>query len=129
MAGASPITSGPARAPGARLGIGELARRTGVSHRLLRYYEEQGLLSARRTAGGHRTYDAGAPETVRRIRALLDAGLPTRLVATVLPCFDDAGARLDECVAEVLREHVQTLGSRIDDLARQQRQALGLLPL
>ncbi|MFB6640979.1 MerR family DNA-binding transcriptional regulator [Streptomyces chartreusis] len=37
--------------------IGELSSRTGVSVRLLRYYEEQGLLLSQRTAGGHRSYD------------------------------------------------------------------------
>ncbi len=31
--------------------IGELARRTGVSERSLRYYEQQGLLVSERTAG------------------------------------------------------------------------------
>ncbi len=33
--------------------IGELARRSGVSERSLRYYEAQGLLSSERTPGGH----------------------------------------------------------------------------
>lgn len=36
--------------------IGELARRTGVSVRALRYYEEQGLLVPARAANGYREY-------------------------------------------------------------------------
>ena len=36
--------------------IGELARRTGVSERSLRYYEQQALLAADRTPGGQRDY-------------------------------------------------------------------------
>jgi hypothetical protein len=37
--------------------IGELRRRTGVSERLLRYYEEQGLLRPQRRPSGYREYD------------------------------------------------------------------------
>jgi len=37
--------------------IGELARRAGASARSIRYYEEQGLLLARRQANGYREYD------------------------------------------------------------------------
>jgi DNA-binding transcriptional MerR regulator len=56
--------------------IGELSRRTGVSPRLLRYYEEHGLLEACREANGYRTYRDDAVITVRQIKALLAAYLP-----------------------------------------------------
>ncbi|MFJ6456207.1 MerR family DNA-binding transcriptional regulator [Paenarthrobacter sp. NPDC091669] len=36
--------------------IGELATKTSVSVRSLRYYEQQGLLKPQRTASGHRDY-------------------------------------------------------------------------
>ncbi|MGH8965402.1 MAG: MerR family transcriptional regulator [Actinomycetes bacterium] len=110
------------------LSIGKLVHRTGVSHRLLRHYEEQALLTPRRSAGGHRLYDPSAVEAVRRIRVLLDAGLPTRLIRQVAPCFDDAGARIDACVAGVLRTHADALQRRITDLAMQRSLALLLLP-
>ena len=47
--------------------IGELARKAGTSSRSLRYYEEQGLLSARRTANGHRDYDESDLRLVKEI--------------------------------------------------------------
>src|SRR5688572_2880014 len=50
--------------------IGELAKRTGVSERSLRYYEKQGLLTAERTLGGHRDYPDGAVDRVIRIQEL-----------------------------------------------------------
>ena len=37
--------------------IGEVGRRTQVPTRLIRYYEQQGLVSADRTSNGYRSYD------------------------------------------------------------------------
>jgi DNA-binding transcriptional MerR regulator len=44
--------------------IGELAQRTGVSQRSLRYYEQQGLLSADRDVHGYRRYGPDSVHTV-----------------------------------------------------------------
>ncbi|WP_040793061.1 MerR family transcriptional regulator [Nocardia paucivorans] len=68
--------------------IGELAERTGTSRRLLRYYEEQGLILARRCRNGYRDYDERFVDRVLQIRGLLDAGLPTRIIKQILPCLD-----------------------------------------
>lgn len=69
--------------------IGELAQRTGVSVRSLRYYEEQGLLTAGRTPGGQREYAEGAVARVRRIQELFGAGMNSSTVKQVLPCIRD----------------------------------------
>ncbi|WP_433712751.1 MerR family transcriptional regulator [Nocardia sp. CA-084685] len=68
--------------------IGELSERTGTSRRLLRYYEEQGLIVADRCANGYRAYDDRFVDRVLQIRGLLDAGLPTRIIKQILPCLD-----------------------------------------
>ncbi|QYN21121.1 MerR family transcriptional regulator [Amycolatopsis sp. DSM 110486] len=68
--------------------IGELAERTGVSTRLLRYYEEQGLLAPSRGGNGYREYTESHVDVVRQIKGLLDAGLPTRIIEQLLPCLD-----------------------------------------
>jgi DNA-binding transcriptional MerR regulator len=70
--------------------IGELAARTGVSERSLRYYEQQGLVSAERTEGGHRVYPEAAVARVIRIQELLAAGLSTARIGELLPCMRDA---------------------------------------
>ncbi|MEU4426455.1 MerR family transcriptional regulator [Actinoplanes sp. NPDC024001] len=70
--------------------IGELARRTGVSERSLRYYEQQGLLAAGRTGGGHRDYPERAVDRVIRIQELFAAGLHSKTVARLLPCMRDS---------------------------------------
>ncbi|GCD94848.1 MerR family transcriptional regulator [Embleya hyalina] len=68
--------------------IGELSERTGTPRRLLRYYEEQGLIVADRSANGYRDYDEFFVDRVMQIRGLLDAGLPTRIIRQILPCLD-----------------------------------------
>ncbi|NOP96900.1 MerR family transcriptional regulator [Mycolicibacterium fortuitum] len=70
--------------------IGELARRTGVSRRSLRYYEEQGLLASDRTPGGQREYSEQAVDRVMRIQELYAAGLHSRTISSLLPCMRDA---------------------------------------
>lgn len=66
--------------------IGELARRTGVSIRSLRYYERQGLLAPIRRENGYREYSALAEEQVRTIRLYLNLGLSTEEIAGFLQC-------------------------------------------
>ncbi|MFE6410665.1 MerR family transcriptional regulator [Streptomyces sp. NPDC057837] len=70
--------------------IGELARRTGVSERSLRYYEQQGLLTSERTPGGHREYPEKAVDRVIRIQELYAAGLRSAKIAELLPCMRDS---------------------------------------
>ena len=68
--------------------IGELAARTGVPARMLRYYEEQELLVPQRATNGYRDYGESLVDRVVQIRGLLDAGLPTRIIKQILPCLD-----------------------------------------
>ncbi|MBB5935183.1 MerR family transcriptional regulator [Streptomyces zagrosensis] len=68
--------------------IGELSERTATPRRLLRYYEEQGLIVPYRCANGYRAYDERFVDRVLQIRGLLDAGLPTRIIKQILPCLD-----------------------------------------
>ncbi|MER6396961.1 MerR family transcriptional regulator [Kitasatospora sp. NPDC001603] len=92
--------------------IGELSAQTGVSVRLLRYYEEQGLLESSRRDGGHRRYGAEAPVVVRRIRALLGAGLSTSAIRDVLPCVSGENT-VDSCVLEVLEDRLAALDRQL----------------
>ncbi|WBB63070.1 MerR family transcriptional regulator [Streptomyces sp. WMMC500] len=84
--------------------IGELSRRTGVHERLLRYYEEQHLLSPERRPSGYREYREDDVTTVRRIRSLLAAGLSTATIATILPCLREEEERLVPTCANLLAD-------------------------
>ncbi|WP_138733708.1 MerR family transcriptional regulator [Modestobacter excelsi] len=68
--------------------IGDLSHRTGVSPRMLRYYEDQGLITVGRRENGFREYDDYLVDRVRKIRGLLDSGIPTRIIADILPCLN-----------------------------------------
>jgi len=99
--------------------IGELSKRTGVSTRGLRYYEEQRLLRPQRRASGYREFVETDVDTVRRIRVLLAAGLNTDLIQEVLPCMADEGAILAptcEEMAEDLRRERERMGRSIEQL-------------
>jgi DNA-binding transcriptional MerR regulator len=67
--------------------ISELSHRTDVSARMLRYYEDQGLITARRLDNRFREYDDYLVDRVHKIRGLLDSGIPTRIIANILPCL------------------------------------------
>jgi DNA-binding transcriptional MerR regulator len=69
--------------------IGELAARTEVPTRLLRYYEDQGLLGPGRSANGYRDYEPDDVPRVLQIRGLIDAGVPTAIIREILPCLED----------------------------------------
>ncbi|MFF2352447.1 MerR family transcriptional regulator [Kitasatospora sp. NPDC058115] len=106
--------------------IGELAALTGVSVRLLRYYEEQGLLEARRPEGGHRRYGEDAPAVVRNIRALLGAGLSTGAIRDVLPCVGGDGA-VAPCMLEVLEQRLDLLDRQLLTLGASRAALAGIV--
>lgn len=91
---------------------------------MLRYYEEQGLLSPARDASGYRAYAEADVAKVRQIRGLLDSGMPTEIIRRILPFLEAPGGihlppqcLTDETVAS-LRSEIARLTSRIDCLAR-----------
>ncbi|HEX6447132.1 MAG TPA: MerR family transcriptional regulator [Streptosporangiales bacterium] len=98
--------------------IGELARRTGVSERSLRYYEQQGLLASDRTPGGHRDYPERAVDRVIRIQELYAAGLHSSRIAELLPCMRDADGGPSEIATPQLAADLAAERDRIDRMIR-----------
>jgi MerR family transcriptional regulator, redox-sensitive transcriptional activator SoxR len=66
------------------LTIGELAARSGVASSALRFYESQGLLTARRTSGNQRRYERAALRRVALIQAGRAAGIPLERIGQAL---------------------------------------------
>lgn len=108
------------------LRVGDLAARTGVSPRLLRYYENLNLLAATRSSTGQRLFDPAAVEQVRHIRLLLEAGLPTRVIRELVDCITEPG-RLEPCAVPTLVEHLEAHDERIASLLSTRAALQGLI--
>lgn len=96
--------------------IGELADRTGVSVRALRYYEEKGVLKPDRTPSGYRSFDNSDVQTVAHIRTLLAAGLGMDLIGEILSCMSGESLLLEDCRERLLYER-RRMTDDIDRLA------------
>ncbi|WP_242908173.1 MerR family transcriptional regulator [Actinomadura terrae] len=81
--------------------IGELAARAGVSTRTLRYYEQQGLLSARRAANGYRQYEESDLRLVAEIRTLLASGFTLEDARPFVDCLRAGHAEGASCPESV----------------------------
>jgi len=95
--------------------IGELSKRTGVPSRMLRYYEEQGLITPRRLDNGYREYDNYLIDRVGKIRGLIDAGIPTRIVTSILPCLGQPQTIVVENADPGLFELLETERDRMSE--------------
>ncbi|GCB50229.1 MerR family transcriptional regulator [Streptomyces sp. NL15-2K] len=71
-------------------------------------------------------YAADAPATVRRIRTLLDAGLPTRVIREVLDCVCGSATEVEPCLTPMLLDQLHGMEERIARL-EDSRQSLGRL--
>ncbi|MGC7098706.1 MerR family DNA-binding transcriptional regulator [Amycolatopsis lurida] len=97
--------------------IGELADRAGTTIRALRYYEQQGLLSARRASNGYRDDDEPAVAHVRKIRLLLSTGLTAEDIRALLPCLDkELGGPICAASARVIAHRLTLVQEKITAL-------------
>ncbi|MCC8245210.1 MerR family transcriptional regulator [Saccharothrix luteola] len=106
--------------------IGDLAARAGVSVRSLRYYEEQGLLSSTRSAGGQRQYTEYDVERVAFVQRLYAAGLSSRTITELLPCLDSPSDENSDAAMERMARERDRLSDHIEELLRT-RDALDVL--
>ncbi|MFI8880335.1 MerR family transcriptional regulator [Streptomyces sp. NPDC055243] len=94
--------------------IGEVARGAGVSVRAVRYYEQQGLLSAERSPSGQRLYRQDTVTLVRFFQQMFAAGLTSRRIAELLPCRDTGHTDAEQ--RAMLRAERDRIQAKVDDL-------------
>ena len=104
------------------LGIGELAKATGVSTDTLRHYERKGVLHSQRAANGYREYPEDALERVRMVRQGLAIGFTLDELGSIFRIFDRGGApcrQVRSLAANKLAQietHLEEVISLSDDL-------------
>ncbi|MFD9818153.1 MerR family transcriptional regulator [Streptomyces violascens] len=81
--------------------IGELAARAGTTTRTLRYYESRGLLAARRTGNGYRSYDEADLRLLQQIRTLQDFGFELEETRPFVDCLRAGHPAGDTCPASL----------------------------
>jgi MerR family copper efflux transcriptional regulator len=98
------------------MNIGAAAKASGVSAKMLRYYESIGLIPhAGRTEAGYRTYSEGDVDTLRFIRRARDFGLPMRRIKLLVGLWLDKN-RPSRVVKDIATRQVAELEARIREL-------------
>jgi len=92
--------------------IGDLATASGLSREALRFYEQQGLIRARRLANGYRDYPPEAVMLVQYIRTAQQLGFTLAEIGDRLPAIWDAPDPAP-ALAEVLASKLGEIDARI----------------
>ncbi|ACP22298.1 transcriptional regulator, MerR family (plasmid) [Sinorhizobium fredii NGR234] len=95
------------------MNIGQASRTSGVSSKMIRYYEQIGLIKpALRTASSYRTYGDNDIHTLRFVRRARDLGFSVEQIKELLALWRDR-ARASSDVKAVALEHVAELERKI----------------
>lgn len=98
------------------MNIGQAAKASGVSAKMIRHYESLGLFpQARRTEAGYRQYTGKDIDTLRFIRSARDLGFSTERIRALLGLWQDQ-ARPSREVKSLAQAHIDELDARLREL-------------
>lgn len=98
------------------MNIGQAAKLSGVSEKMIRHYESIGLLTAQRQANGYRSYQPADVAVLRFIRHARDLAFPLEEVRRLLALWRDE-ARASGEVRRIALDHVHALEAKARSLA------------
>jgi Cu(I)-responsive transcriptional regulator len=103
------------------MNIGQAATASAVSAKMIRHYEQLGLLpKAPRTDSGYRQYDETSVHTLRFIRRARDLGFSMKEIAALLALWRNR-RRASAEVKRIALAHAGDLQRRIDEMQAMQR--------
>lgn len=112
---------------GASVTIGDAARQSGVSAKMLRHYESLGLLAnVARTDSGYRLYTAADVHTLRFIKRSRDLGFSMLEIAELVNLWQNH-SRASASVKQIAQKHLESLAQRIEGMQAMQRSLQTLL--
>ena len=98
------------------MNIGEAAKTTGISAKMIRYYEETGLIRpALRTYSGYRVYSDREVQTLKFVRRARDLGFTVKQIVELLQLWQDHG-RASADVKVIALDHVRELQQKRKEL-------------
>jgi len=98
------------------MNIGEAAKASGVSAKMIRYYESTGLIpAAGRTGSGYRVYSDTEVQMLRFIRRSRDLGFPVEKIAELLALWRDR-SRHSADVKRLAQEQIDGLERKISEM-------------
>jgi MerR family redox-sensitive transcriptional activator SoxR len=109
------------------LGVGEVAQRSGVAVSALHFYEREGLIRSRRTAGNQRRYDRDVLRRLAVIRVAQRVGVPLASVRHAFAALPDARTPTRADWARMSALWREELDARIRDLQRLRDQLTGCI--
>jgi len=101
--------------------IGDAARLSGVTAKMIRHYEAIGLIPpAGRTFAGYRIYSDADLHRLRFIKRSRSLGFPVKQIETLLGLWDDR-ERASAEVKQLAEAHADELGRKIEEMQAMQR--------
>ncbi len=94
----------------------EAADTLGISQRILRHYEKEGLMEVGRQLNGYRYYSAADLRRAARIRDFIATGFSTREIRAMAACLSDDGAGPCDDGIEKMTEKLEHIDRLLSDL-------------